>query len=400
MDWPESVIQGVKNHENEKILIFAVLALLIFSSTAYSAQTVTITIGFTKAASSAPTPAPNVDTGGGSSGGGGSSQSPAYEVIETENTENAATTDVTVKGDLTGKNITEVIQQIETTTEVKTLDLSSVTGVTEVKLPENTKIETLTITENTSIKKVEVPQNDSLKSINLSNSKVEEVNASECSGLETVEVENNEALVVLNVSYSSVTTLNAKNCVNLENLNCERCEITELNLEGCEKLSDLDCSYNSLTRLDVSSFSKLSNLACQGQTVRGFKRVQSFNLIDFLFRKISEFFLADYSEEELNELKYVQNIKAFDESGNEIKVNSDEQGNVTFSKAPAKITYDYDTGFNDVVMDVTVETAEEEIVEDGSSQGSRGGCNLMGNYLIFLFMPAVVFMKRRIFLQK
>ena len=323
---------------------------------------------------------------GNKSSGGSSSQSTGYEVVETNTggSTGTNTTDVTVKGDLTGKDIVEVISQIETTTEVKTLDLSNVTGVTEVKFPENTKIETLNITENTSIKKVEVSNNDSLKSINLSNSKIEEVNASECSSLKTVEVENNEALVVLNVSYSSITTLNAKNCVNLENLSCERCEITELNLEGCEKLSNLDCSYNSLTRLDVSAFTNLGNLVCKGQTVRGVKRVQNFNLIDFLFRKISEIFLSDYSAEELKELEYVQKLQAFDEAGKEVQVSSDGQGNLTFNKAPATITYDYVTGFNDIVMDVTVETSEETQEDDNNSiSGSGSGCYLFKNFLIF-----------------
>lgn len=135
------------------------------------------------------------------------------------------------------------------------------------------------------------------------------------------------------------------------------------------------------------------------QIVRGFKRVQSFNLIDFLFRKTSEFFLADYTEEELKELDYVHNLKAFDESGNEIQVSSDGQGNLTFSKAPATIKYNYSTGFNDNVMDVTVETAENETDKDGDSvnvaNGSGGGCNLIHNCLILVLMSAFIFKKRR-----
>ena len=314
----------------------------------------------------------------------GGGQSTGYEVIDTDtgSSTQTTTTDVTLKGDLTGKDITEVIQDIETKTEVKTLDLSNVTGVTEVKLPENTKIETLTITGNTSIKKVEITQNNSLKSINLSGSKIKEVNASECSVLETVEVENNEALVTLNVSYSSVTTLNARNCINLANLNCERCEITELDLEGCEKLSDLDCSYNSLTRLDVSTFTNLASLASHGQRVTNVKRVRSFNLIDFLFRRIANFFLSDYSEEDLLELEKVQDLKAFDEYDNEIQVSSDDQGNLTFSNAPATIKYNYSTGFNNNIMDVTVVTVESENEEeDGDGDDVNvadrncGGCN-------------------------
>ena len=57
-------------------------------------------------------------------------------------------------------------------------------------------------------------------------------------------------------------------------------------------------------------------------------------------------------------------------------------------------------------MDVTVETVSSE--EDGdeavNSKGSGGGCNLIRNekleirsFLIFLLMPAVIFIKRKTF---
>ncbi|MBQ7215355.1 MAG: hypothetical protein IJS39_05165, partial [Synergistaceae bacterium] len=43
--------------------------------------------------------------------------------------------------------------------------------------------------------------------------------------------------------------------------------------------------------------------------------------------------------------------------------------------APYKVTYDYDTGFNSVMMDVTVYEIEDADTPVLGSVGSSGGCN-------------------------
>ena len=71
----------------------------------------------------------------------------------------------------------------------------------------------------------------------------------------------------------------------------------------------------------------------------------------------------------------IRNLKAFDSSGNEITADFDSAaGTASFSEEPHKVTYDYDTGFNGIMMDVTVyATGEPETVEAVGSSG--GGCN-------------------------
>ena len=80
----------------------------------------------------------------------------------------------------------------------------------------------------------------------------------------------------------------------------------------------------------------------------------------------------------------IKNLKAFDASGNEIAAEIDSAtGTMHFASAPYKVTYDYDTGFNSVMMDVTA-YADEYDDPSGSgdsdtpvsgSVGSSGGCN-------------------------
>ena len=77
-----------------------------------------------------------------------------------------------------------------------------------------------------------------------------------------------------------------------------------------------------------------------------------------------------------SETENVKNLKAFDKSGNDIAADFDsETGTALFSEAPAKITYDYDTGFNSVMMDVTIYFTESSTDEAGSAGTSGGGCN-------------------------
>ena len=70
----------------------------------------------------------------------------------------------------------------------------------------------------------------------------------------------------------------------------------------------------------------------------------------------------------------ITNIKAWDADGQELDVEyDDETGTAAFSRIPAKMTYDYITGFEDVLMDVTVFAAEYKDSDPGNP--SCGGCN-------------------------
>ncbi|MBR0233271.1 MAG: InlB B-repeat-containing protein [Synergistaceae bacterium] len=319
---------------------------------------------------------------------------------------------------LTGSvdNLSEIVTRLETLTNVKTLDLSQVTGATELKL-EQTTLENITLEGNQSIKNVEMTASKTLTTLNLSRSKVETVNVEGCENLVSINVEGAENLTVLNINKTNIAALNVKNCAKLEKLdakgcsnleevnlegcqsleyldvsetaitkldtsnceklssiNCSSCDISELNIDGCKKLADLNCANNSLSRLDVSGFS-LNSLECQHQTVKGFIRRASFNILDILFRRLEAFITSEENDaSDLSDVANVKDVQAFDENGEKIDVEfNDETGEVNLSKEPATIQYNYITGFKDVSMDVTVETSGESTAKTVGSSGS--GCN-------------------------
>ena len=283
---------------------------------------------------------------------------------------------------LTGKveNLSEVITRLETVTEIKTLDLSLVEGVEEVKLDETNKVETLTLTGNQSIQKVEVTGNTSLKSLNMAGSVIETVDAKWCENLTEVNLEGCENLSYLDVSETAITELNVADCKNLETLNCASCDISALNLEGCESLTDIDCQNNSLLILNASQFSNLNSLECRNQQVGNKPLARVFSFLDLLFGR--GIFAASAGDDEV--LENVSNLKVYDEAGNELTAELDDSGELSVNGDPAKITYDYDTGFNGVMMDVTVfaaETPDEETHEEtapvygGGPGDPRGGCD-------------------------
>ncbi|MBR0248845.1 MAG: hypothetical protein IJQ70_07720, partial [Synergistaceae bacterium] len=64
---------------------------------------------------------------------------------------------------------------------------------------------------------------------------------------------------------------------------------------------------------------------------------------------------------------------AWDAEGDEITVAYDpDTGTAKFGGIPEKVAYDYVTGFEDVLMDVTIFTVEDV---DEECNSSSGGCN-------------------------
>ncbi|MBR6901977.1 MAG: hypothetical protein IKN30_07980, partial [Synergistaceae bacterium] len=77
-------------------------------------------------------------------------------------------------------------------------------------------------------------------------------------------------------------------------------------------------------------------------------------------------------------LSNVENLKAYNKSGDIIPViASDDNGNITFASAPDIMTYDYNIGFNNTSMDVTVYASNGN--SNNTLSGSGGGCSLIRN---------------------
>ena len=207
--------------------------------------------------------------------------------------------------------------------------------------------------------------------------KLEMVDAKGCENLEEVNLEGCESLEYLDVSETAITELDVRDCVNLGTLYCASCDIEDLNFEGCENLETLDCSNNGLLMLNASGLKNLRYLECRHQrAIKPLSRLMNF--IDLLFGRGS--FGASAADEGADGdltsyLANVKNLKAYDEAGEEITTEYDPAtGEARFSATPYKITYDYDTGFEDVMMDVEVTASESNDKGYAGIGSSGGGC--------------------------
>ena len=162
-------------------------------------------------------------------------------------------------------------------------------------------------------------------------------------------------------------SLNVENCTGLEVLDCSNCRLEGLKLSGCESLSVLDCHNNRLHRLDVYMLERLEVLICYNQQITGWRIGQEFSF--------EEFIAADYGND--SGIENVINLRAWNAEGDEISAEYDaDTGTAKFGGVPEKVAYDYVTGFEDVLMDVTIFTAGNVDDEGTRFNTSSGGCNV------------------------
>ena len=219
--------------------------------------------------------------------------------------------------------------------------------------------------------------------MDLSNSSVEEIEANNCEILESVTLENCKEAVKVSFSKTALAKLVVKGCEKLTTLSCENSDLKNLDIKGCEKLEKLNVKNNSLTKLKVSKadFPSLTESTCENQKITS-KLSQSFNLVNFLQNLV----ISSETVDDVSELDSIKNIKGYDESDNEISYELDKNtGKITFSSEPYTLTYDYDTGFENILMDVDISISNgekwgagdgEDILDDENSpSGSSSGCN-------------------------
>ena len=187
--------------------------------------------------------------------------------------------------------------------------------------------------------------------------------------LEEVAMNNCESLKVLDVS----------NCSELTSLDCSASEIELLKMDGCPKLAFVDCSLNSLGYLDMSKddFPKLVSLDCHGQTKDGLDPVQSNGrwvvpLAAFTTPQ-PELEAGNVKLASVNNviLESVQGYKRVGLDDVKIETTCSSTGIVSFASSPEWMVYNYNTGFENVSMDVTVMGTEKT---DGGSSSSSSGC--------------------------
>ena len=282
-------------------------------------------------------------------------------------------------------------------------DLSGLSGLSnleELDLSDASSLTNADLSGNTSIKTVTIEGNTSIVSLNLSGSTVETVNAKNCGNITEVNVQGCNNLITLDVSNTNIAELNADDCSNLQALYCENCKITRLSIENCWKLAFLDCSNNRIPFFRVRNMPNLSLFRCNNQRLDATRPKGSpvtgrrtLNLADIFglsgrnsqtspLRLLLGLITAsdaetDSAPAEDYGFQYVRNVKAWDDDGQELSVEFDQStGVITFSGLPAKFAYDFDTGFQNTLMDVSVFISEgDEDGNNGSNDNPSDGSN-------------------------
>ena len=290
-----------------------------------------------------------------------------------------------------------------------TLSDEELAGITTLVIPENVKdldgleelldLPTLDFSKNGLITEVNLDGNDTIENLILSNlsgvkvlniakSRVKTVNAKD-SNIEEINIEGSEYIEEIDITNTFVTVLNAKNCINLRVIKCSDSEIYSMTLNGCISLKDLECDGNRLSRLDLEEFN-LTDFACFGQEVLGWKFSRNMNFGEYLSASIAASDIGSYFEK-------ISNVQGYDAGNHRIPTTFDSQtGKISFPSIPRKITYDYNTGFEDEIMDVTVsgEVSDDNNEDEEEASSSGGGCGIGINFAILVLMSFLEFRKK------
>ena len=267
--------------------------------------------------------------------------------------------------------------------KLETLSISGANNLTDIS-----EVKTLK-----NLKTLDVSSCPSLETANLSgNTSLTEVKMNECEALTELDVSNCPELVSLDVSSGDLKTLNVNGCSNLASLNCASNTLPALDLSACTKLTSLDCSENSLLSLDLSSLGSLASVDCHGQ-YRG--DLISTRQSDGTWRVELPEGLASGTVRIAAAGFVAASVRAYDEAGNLLTPTTAG----TYTDQPVRITYNYNTGYNDgekeVLMDVTLSGEPSGPTGPTSNKGS-GGCDTIGlGGVALMTLAGLAFKNRR-----
>ena len=286
------------------------------------------------------------------------------------------------------------ITKIEISGSIQDLSLLNLlTNLQEVDLKQAVSLETVDLSGNTSIKSADISGNTTVKSINLAGSNIETFDAKGCASLESIDISGCANLKELDITGTDISSLNAEDCAKLEVLSAASCGLTSINLKGCISLETLTLDGNSLPKFDAQIFSRLRELSCSGQMIEGWTVGRRFNLGQYL----DSVSVSAADEGVSSASGNIGAVRAYDEDGNEITAEYDaETGVAVFGSVPYKMSYEYATGFNDAVMDVSVFTDGTDTEDESSGSGPNspnGGCDT--GFASVIVLAVMAFFRKR-----
>ena len=284
---------------------------------------------------------------------------------------------------MTGLTTAKLLELLTSATSFASVDLTTVTGVAEIDLS-GAKIEKLTMAGNTAITSLVLSAESQIPVIKANGTKIATVNLAGNTYIQDLDLSSTDITSLDLTGCENVTDLavaESKSLKSLQGLKSARAKLTNLNIQGC-----------SIIMLNLNGFEQLkaANARLGGQTRSGFVAPRKFNwLTDFFFGSWSGQPDSgdDSADRNLDFANIVSVTAAEDASGNIGTPEVTASGDVTFTSAPIRFAYVFNTGISanassveelqaadDNAMDVTITaTADDSGNTDPGSSGS--GCD-------------------------
>ena len=243
--------------------------------------------------------------------------------------------------------------------QLTVLDLSANSALTECECSENA-IASLDLSENTALMTLDCASNNLVSIVFSENTALIELYCSE-NDLTALDVSANKALTRLDCSQNAIISLDLSENTALIELDCYENDLTALDVSANKALTGLDCSENAVASLDLSENAALVNLYCNENAL---------TMLDVSANTALEYLQCE-EQHGSYEGKAAGDEYSFDISSlvgdwervSGLSVAGGTLGadgrTVTFAEK-AIVMYEYVTGYEDEVMDVTLTLMPEE----------------------------------------
>ena len=243
--------------------------------------------------------------------------------------------------------------------QLTVLDLSANSALTECECSENA-IASLDLSENTALMTLDCASNNLVSIVFSENTALIELYCSE-NDLTALDVSANKALTRLDCSQNAIISLDLSENTALRELDCYENDLTALDVSANKALTRLDCSENAVASLDLSENTALVNLYCNENAL---------TMLDVSANTALEYLQCE-EQHGSYEGKAAGDEYSFDISSlvgdwervSGLSVAGGTLGadgrTVTFAEK-AIVMYEYVTGYEDEVMDVTLTLMPEE----------------------------------------
>ena len=253
---------------------------------------------------------------------------------------------------------------------ITTVNLASA-KMPELKISNNKNIRSLTFTKGSNVPKV----------------------SARGSNVQTLDLAGNENIKDLDIGETQVEAVDFEG-TKVENLSADKSEsLSELkNINSCKTtLKTLGIDGCAIAFVDLNGFTKLTNVQLGSQSPKGWGFRRKFKWFAFFFTYGGMTAPSDITESS-DIGSRVTNIGAFDVSGNELTVTSDDTGEVSINGDATAFNYEFDSKAQEASSDVSggslrasasnvnpamnVQISGSTTGGDETVGGSGGGCEV------------------------